>query len=413
MDTVQPSPVWPSDPTLDPTLPLADMKVLDLTTALAGPCCTEMLADMGADVIKIEDPRLTPEGRGGPPLVGEESGRFVIANRNKRSLTLRLDSPQGKDLLQELLRRADVLVENQPSERMGGSGRWLSYEHTRQVNPGIIYASISGFGKTSPRSGLGDYDTIAQGLSGLMMSIGEEGRPPVRSGGAVASVGASIFTGYAILSAYIHCQKTGQGQFIDTSLLDVAVALQVKQMLYYFLNGNLARRMGSGDMNPGPYRAFKTKDGGITLGGTNANLWPKMCESLGVPGLIDDPRFDTPAKRTENGAELTDLLKPVLLTKTTDEWLSVLREKGVPSGPVYNLAQTAADPQVQARQMIVEVEHPSAGKLHLTGIPVKLSRTPGQIRRPPPMLGEHTHEILQAMGYSAEAISAWREQGVV
>ncbi|MCL4535251.1 MAG: CoA transferase [Bacteroidetes bacterium] len=423
-DQTNSSTTWPADPMLDPSLPLSRMKIMDITSAMAGPCCSEMLADMGADVIKIESPSLTPDSRGGPPVVKGESGGFLIVNRNKRSLTLNLKDPRGKEIFLALAKNADVLLENVRPGTLDKLG--LGYEDVKKVNPAIIYASISGFGKTSPYAKLGGYDAIAQGISGMMLSIGEEGRPPVKAGVPLSDFGASIFTAYGILVAYIYRVKTGKGQpfspspgdggkgqLIDTALLDVPIALQVKQMLYYFLNGKLARRMGSGDMDAGPYRAFKTKDGGITLGGTNVNLWPKMCKALGVEELINDPRFDTPANRNKNGAELTELFKPLLMTKTTGEWLASLRANGVPAGPVNNLAQAVADPQVKARELIVEVDHPKVGKFPVVGMPVKFSRTPGKIRRPPPMLGEHTDEILAAMGYDPAHIGALRADGVV
>jgi CoA:oxalate CoA-transferase len=401
---------WPTDPMLDPKLPLSRMKIVDITVALAGPCCSEMLADMGADVIKIENPSLTPDQRGNPPMINGESGGFMIVNRNKRSLTLNLREAKGREIALALMRNADVVVENvRPGslEKMG-----LGYEDVRQVNPAIVYAEISGFGRTSPYAKLGGYDAITQGMSGLMLSIGEDGRPPTKAGIPLCDIGASIFTAYGILTAYIYRLKTGKGQLVDTALLDVPIALQVKQMMHYFLNGKLPPRMGSGDVGGGAYRAFKTKDGGITLGGTNANLWPKMCKALGVEGLTADPRFDTPAKRSSNGAELVAILVPVLQTKNTDDWLEALRADGVPSGPVNNLAQALADPQVQARETIVEVDHPVAGKFPMVGFPIKFLRTPGKIRRPPPLLGEHTDEILAAMGISQEQISEIRQAGI-
>jgi CoA:oxalate CoA-transferase len=402
---------WPADPLLDASLPLSRMKVIDVTVSLAGPCAAEMLGDMGADVIKIESPSLTGDQRGNPPVVGGESGGFLLANRNKRSLSLNLNEPRGREILLELANSADVLIENlRPGalERLG-----LGYEAVRRVNPAIIYASISGFGQTSPYAGLGSFDGVAQAMSGLMLSIGEDGHPPVKAGIPLPSVGASIFTGYGILTAYIYRQKTGLGQFIDTALLDVPIALQVKQMLYYFLNQKVPDRMGGGDMDKGPYRAFQTKDGALTLGGTNANLWPKMCAALGVEELVSDPRFETPPLRRTNGAELTAILTPILKTKTTEQWLASLRENGVPSGPVNRIDQTVADPQVQAREMIIEVEHPQAGKVKMASMPIKLGRTPGKIRRPPPMLGEHTAEILAGMGRSPGQISELQRDSVI
>ncbi len=410
-DSANSATAWPADPTLDPAMPLSRMKIIDITSAMAGPACSEMLADMGADVIKIENPSLTADSRGGPPVVKGESGGFLIVNRNKRSLTLNLKDPRGKAVLVALAKSADVLLENVRPGTLDKMG--LGYEDLKAVNPRLIYASISGFGKTSPYANLGGYDGITQGISGLMLSIGEDGRPPVKAGIPISDFGASIFTAYGILSAYVHAEKTGKGQFIDTALLDVPIALQVKQMLHYFLNGRLANRMGSGDVGGGAYRAFKTRDGGVTLGGNSINLWPKQCKALGVEEWVTDPRFDTPAHRRENSTELVSLLTDLLVTKTTDEWLASLRENGVPAGPVNTLAQAVADPHVQHRQMIVEVDHPKVGKFPLVGFPVKFSRTPGKIRRPPPVLGEHTDDILAAMGYSTEDTAALRQDGVV
>jgi CoA:oxalate CoA-transferase len=370
-----------------------------------------MLGDFGADVIKIERPSLTAEERGNPPMIQGQSGGFLIANRNKRSLTLDLEVQPAREILLDLLNNADVLIENlQPGviEKMG-----FGYQDVKQFNPAIIYASISGFGKTSPYAGLASFDGVAQAISGMMLSIGEDEHPPVKAGVPLASIAAAIYTGYGILAAYIYRHKTGKGQFIDVSLLDVPTVLQVKQMLHYFLYHEVPDRMGGGDMDKGPYRAFQTKDGGLTLGGTNANLWPKMCAALGVEELVTDERFETPPKRRENGAALTAILTPILKTKTTAEWLAVLRENGVPSGPVNIIAQTVADPQVQAREMIVNVEHPCAGKIPMAGMPIKLIRTPGKIRRPPPLLGEHTIEILTEMGYGAAQIATLKRQGAI
>jgi crotonobetainyl-CoA:carnitine CoA-transferase CaiB-like acyl-CoA transferase len=409
-DVGEASPGWPADPLLDATLPLARMKVVDITVALAGPCCSEMLADMGADVIKIENPSLTPDQRGGAPVVKGESGAFMIVNRNKRSLTLNLKDPRGKALGMSLMKDADVVVENvRPGtlEKMG-----MGYDQVRAINPEIVYAEISGFGRTSPYAKLGGYDAITQGISGLMLSIGEDGRPPIKAGIPISDIGASIFTAFGIMTAYIHRLKTGKGQLVDTALLDVPLALQVKHMLYYFINGKVAPRQSAGDVGGGAYRAFKTRDGGITVGGSSTTLWPRLCKALEVEELINDSRFDTPIKRSQNGQELVTVLAQGLILRTTNEWLERLRAEGVPCGPVNNLAQAVADPQVKARETIVTIEHPTVGPFPFVGFPVKFSRTPGKIRRPPPLLGEHTEEFLTAMGLQKTYIEELRRDGV-
>lgn len=386
--------------------------VLDATQIMAGPFCTLLLADMGADVIKVERPDGGDDTRRmGPPFIAGESAAFLAMNRNKRSLALNLKTEEGKDLFRRLARRADVLVENfRPGtmERLG-----LGYETLRGVNPGMIYCSISGFGQTGPYRLRGGFDLVAQGMSGLISSTGHPGGPPTKIGVPISDLNAGIYAAYGILSAYIHRLKTGRGQLIDTSLLEGAIAYTFWESAIFFATGKNPEPMGSAHRLNAPYQVFRTKDGLLSVGAATQGTWEMLCQAIGRPDLTADPRFQDNAARIERYQELAAILEDVFQQDTTASWLSRLEQAGVPAGPIYSLAQVYEDPHVRAREMVVELEHPVAGPVRHIGIPVKLSDTPGRITRPAPTLGQHTDDVLEWLGLDKPAITRLRESGIV
>ncbi|MFQ5839100.1 MAG: CaiB/BaiF CoA transferase family protein [Candidatus Methylomirabilales bacterium] len=402
----------PMETVQQPSRALEGMVVIDTTQIMAGPFCTLLLGDMGADVIKIERPDGGDDTRRmGPPFIAGESAAFLAMNRNKRSLVLNLKTDAGKELFRRLVRRADVLVENFRPGTMEKLG--LGYEAIRTVNVGIIYCSISGFGQTGPYRLRGGFDLVAQGMSGLIGITGHPGGPPTKVGVPIADLNAGMYAAYAILSAYIHKLKTGQGQRIDTSLLEGAIAYTFWESAIFFGTGKIPEPMGSAHRLNAPYQVFRTKDGSISLGAANQPTWEKLCEAIGQPELTADPRFRENATRTERYQELAAILEAIFQRETTATWLSRLERAGVPAGPIYNLAQVYEDPHIRAREMVVELEHPVAGGIRQIGIPVKLSNTPGVISRPAPTLGQHTDEILEWLGLDQASIARLRGTGVV
>ena len=391
---------------------LEGMVVLDATQIMAGPFCTLLLADMGADVIKVEHPDGGDDTRRmGPPFIAGESAAFLAMNRNKRSVALNLKAEDGKDLFRRLARRADVLVENfRPGtmERLG-----LGYETLREVNPGMIYCSISGFGQTGPYRLRGGFDLVAQGMSGLISSTGHPGGPPTKVGVPISDLNAGIYAAYGILGAYIHRLRTGRGQRIDTSLLEGAIAYTFWESAIFFATGKNPEPMGSAHRLNAPYQVFRTKDSSLSLGAANQSTWERLCQVIGRPDLVADPRFRENAARIERYQELATILEEVFQRDTTANWLSRLEQAGVPAGPIYNLAQVYEDPHVRAREMVVELEHPVAGRVRHIGIPVKLSDSPGRITRPAPTLGQHTDEVLEWLGLDTPAVTRLRESGIV
>lgn len=392
--------------------PLDDLLVVDLTRALAGPYCTLMLGDLGARVIKIETPETGDDTRGwGPPFVHGESAYFLGINRNKESLTLNLKHPDGQEVLQRLLRRADVLVENFRAGTMERFG--FGYQASSALNPRLIYASISGFGQDGPYRERTAYDLILQGMGGLMGTTGEEGRPPVKVGVAVTDIAAGMFAAYAILAALRARDRTGRGQMVDVSMLDSQVAWMTYQAGYYFTTGENPKRLGSAHPSLVPYQAFKTKDGYVNVAVGSEAIWSRFVGAIGAHHLAEDPRFATNQDRVKHGAELIAFLGPIFAGRTTREWADTFERAGVPAGPIYLLSDLFTDPQVRHRQMVVEIEHPRAGRIKQTGVPMKLSETPGRIAAPPPLLGQHTESILNELGYNAEEISSLRAGGTV
>ncbi|MDQ7843691.1 MAG: CoA transferase [Armatimonadota bacterium] len=391
--------------------PLDDLLVVDLTRALAGPFCTVMLGDLGARVIKVETPEGGDDTRGwGPPFVGEESAYFLSVNRNKESLTLNIKDPRGREILRQLLRRADVLVENfRPGvmERLG-----LGYTALHEEVPRLIYAAISGFGQDGPYRERTAYDLILQGMGGVMGITGEEGGPPVKVGVAIADICAGMYAAYGILAALRVRERTGQGQLVDVALLDGQVSWLTYAAGYYFATGENPGRLGSAHPTIVPYQAFQTADGYLNVAVGSEAIWRRFAELLD-PALLDDPRFATNRDRVAHRRALIDHLQGLFLKKTTRQWTEALDAAGVPCGPILTVAEVFADPQVRHRGMLQQVDHPTVGPLRQTGLPVKFSATPGRLRLPPPTLGQHTEAILGELGYDPAAITRLREDRVV
>jgi crotonobetainyl-CoA:carnitine CoA-transferase CaiB-like acyl-CoA transferase len=392
-------------------LALEGMRVLEITQVMSGPFCGLLLADMGADVIKVEKPQGDDSRWMVPPTLNGESAPFMAINRNKRGISIDLKTEDGKEVFRQLATRADVLIENFRPGTMDSLG--LGYDSLVGANRALIYCSISGFGQTGPYRDRRGFDLVAQAMSGMISITGNPGEPPVKVGVPIADLNAGIYACYGILAAYIHRLKTGEGQRIDTSLLESSLAYTFWESAIFFATGQNPPPMGSAHRLSAPYQVFKAADGYFALGGANQANWRKLCEAIGRPDLLTDPRFGTNGDRTTNQRELAAVLESVFATKSVAHWMAVLEEAGVPAGPVYDVSHVYGDPQVIARQMAVEVDHPAAGKTRVIGVPVKLSGTPGQIRRPAPTLGQHTDEILAEIGLSPDAIRNLREKKAV
>jgi formyl-CoA transferase len=384
---------------------LHGIRVLDLTQVMAGPFCTMLLADLGADVVKVEIPGIGDQTRQswGRPEPGADSPAFYALNRNKRSVELDLRSQDGREAFLALLDTADVMVENfRPgvTQRLG-----IDYDTLAARNPALVYASISGFGQTGPYAERPGYDLIAQGMAGAISITGEPHGAPVKCGLPVGDLGAGMFCATAILAACIHRDRTGRGQYVETSLYEAVLAMGVWESTEYWATGRVPQRLGSANRMSAPYQVLATRDGYLTIGANNERLWQRLCEGLGRPELVDDPRFVNNADRMDRRAELAATLEATLRTRDTDEWVSDLLSAGVPCGPILDYGQILdGDPHAAARGMVQQVEHPVAGTVRILGSPMKLRDTPVTIRRPPPLLGEHTAEVL------AESVTTRREQ---
>ena len=393
-------------------LPLEGLSVLDCTQVMAGPFCTLLLADMGADVIKVENPAGGDDTRRmGPPLVEGWTAAFLAINRNKRSVALDLRSNEGNQVFMRLLETADVVVENfRPGtmERLG-----LGYHQLAQVRPALIYCSISGFGQTGPYRDRGGFDLVAQGMSGLMSVTGIPGGPPVKVGVPITDLTAGMYGAYGILTAYIHRLRTGQGQLVDTSLMEAGLAYTFWESSVYFATGEVPGPLGSAHRMNAPYQALKTHDGYITIGAATQSTWEALCRAIGREELLSDPRYATSNDRKNHESALAEDLERTFSQESTQHWTEILQAGKVPSGPIYDLRQVYADPQVRAREMFVEMDDPDLGAIKNIGIPLKLSLTPGRIRRRAPGLGEHTREVLLQADYSAEEVTRLVEAGVV
>jgi len=393
--------------------PLEGLKVIDLSHIMAGPACSMLLADMGADVIKVEK---MPEGddarRMVPPAVGDESAAFLIMNRNKRGIALDLKTEAGRDVLSRLLKDADVLIENYRRGTMEKMG--FSYEALHALNPKLIYCSISGFGRTGPYADRGGFDLVAQGMTGLMSITGERvGAPPMKSGAPLTDITAGILACVGVLAALHARESSGQGQMVDTSLFEAGITHTYWHSAICFATGQAPGPMGTAHPLNAPYQAFPASDGWITVGAANQENWLRLLEALGAPELGDDPRFVNNAGRMRNLSALTAALTPLFQRRSVAEWLRRLEESGVPAGPVLDIAQMHADPQALAREMIVETAHPTAGKVKAIGLPIKFSDTPGGMRRAAPLLGQHTREVLREHGFSDAEIDQMAAQGAI
>lgn len=393
--------------------PLTGLKVVDLTHVMAGPTCTLMLADMGAEVIKIEKIPAGDDTRYMlPPKIGDEAASFLMMNRNKKGIALDLKTSGGATVLRRLIASADVLVENFGPGVMDRLG--FGYPEIHKAHPGLIYCSLSGFGRTGPYKHRRGFDLVAQAMSGIMSFTGEKpDGPPVKCGAPLSDITAGILAAMGILAAYTHRLKTGQGQWVETSLFEAALVQTYWQAAIALATGVAPKAMGSAHPLNAPYQAFEASDKWIVVGGANQKNWLRTLEVLGMPELARDPRFVTGADRMGHLKELEAELSARFRTQPAAHWLSALEEVGVPCGPVNDMLQALADPQTIAREMVTEVEHSSLGKVRTLGLPIKFSETPGKVRTGAPRYGEHTSEVLSAHGFGAEEIAALGEQGAV
>ena len=393
--------------------PLSGIKVIELAHIMAGPCCGLMLADMGADVIKLEKaPAGDDSRRFLPPDIGGESAAFLMMNRNKRGIVVDLKTVGGKQVARRLFTDADVVIENYRKGTMELLG--LGYETLRQDNPGLIYCEISGFGRTGPYAERGGFDLIAQGMSGLMSITGEApGRPPIKCGAPMADITAGILGAMGVLAAYIQRTKTGQGQRVDTSLFEAGIVHTYWQSAIAMASGTVPGPMGSAHPLNAPYEAFKTSDGWITLGAANQANWLKLLDLITAPELGEDPRFTNNHDRITHRIELAKALAPIIRSRTSADWLSRLEAAGVPAGPVLDVAEMHRDPQTLAREMVTKAPHTKLGPVKTLGAPVKFSATPGGVTRGAPLLGEHTREVLVEYGYGDEEIDTLICDGIV
>lgn len=393
--------------------PLQGMTVIELCHHMAGPTCGLMLADMGADVIKVEKSQGGDDTRRTiPPAIGGESASFMMMNRNKRGVVLDLKTPEGAEVLRKLVARADVVTENfRPGvlERLG-----LGYEDLKKINPGLIYASISGFGLTGPYATRGGFDLVAQGMSGLMTITGERpDGPPVKVGPPVCDITAGLLLALGICAAYSHRLKTGEGQRLDTSLMEAGITLTYWQSAIAFATGVAPRAMGSAHPLSAPYQAVECADGYINIAANTARFWEKMCAMLGAPELFADPRFTTNGDRMANLKALEAELNARFRTDSCAAWLAKFEAEGIPAGPIFDILEMHRDPQTLAREMVPTVDHPVAGKVQTIGLPIKFQGTPGKVASASPLFGQHTSEVLAELGYGRAEIEALGAAGAV
>jgi crotonobetainyl-CoA:carnitine CoA-transferase CaiB-like acyl-CoA transferase len=404
--------------------PLSHIRVLDLSRVLAAPWTGQNLADLGAEVIKVERPGKGDDSRAfGPPWLKDQTGKdttesayFLAANRGKKSITLDLSKTAGQDVVRKLAAKCDVLLENY---KFGDLARYrLGYEDLKSINPGLVYCSVTGFGQTGPYRERPGYDFMIQGMGGLMSITGERddlpGGGPQRVGVPIVDIMTGMYATIAVCAALAHRERTGAGQHLDLALLDTQVAFLANQAMNYLASGEVPGRLGNAHPNIVPYQTFNTRDGAIILACGNDNLFQKFCDVAACKELARDPRFATNGKRVENRAMLAPLLEDIFAQRTTREWVEALEQAGVPNGPINNIRQVFEEPQVAARGMRIEIDHPLAGKVPLVASPMHFSGTPLEFKSPPPTLGQHTDQILRSMlGMSASEISDLRAQGVL
>ena len=392
---------------------LHGVKVLDLSRALAGPYCTAMLGDMGADIVKVEMPGIGDEARYfGPPFINGESVYFMSVNRNKRSMTLNMKKDEGKRIVKDMAEKADVVIENfRPGaiERLG-----LGYDVLRERNPKLVFCSITGFGSTGPDANRPGYDLIAQGMGGIMSCTGEKDGTPLKVGVSLADITAGMFAAYGILAALYQREVSGLGQRVETSLFESQLAQLTFQAGRYFATGESPTPMGNRHPVIAPYESFRTNDGYINIAVANNALWATFCKALGIEKYEKDPRFETNPLRVQNRPDLIEVIEAKTSTMSMESLRKVLDDAGIPNGPVWKVGDAVESPQAVAREMVQEIDHPTTGAIRTMGIPVKFDRTPGEIRLPPPTLGEHTDEVLHEwLGLSDEEIGKLRNDGVV
>jgi crotonobetainyl-CoA:carnitine CoA-transferase CaiB-like acyl-CoA transferase len=388
------------------TSALAGVKVLDLSRVLAGPYCAMLLADMGAEVLKIEEPEGGDEARTWPPFAAGEASGYLSMNRNKRDMTLNLKTPEGRDILKQLVATADVLIENFRTGAMEAFG--LGYEALREINPRLIYCAISVFGRSGPYKDKVGYEALMQAFSGVMSITGEPEGPPLRCGVSFLDLSTGLMAAYGVMSALFHRERTGKGQQLEVSLFETALSLMSYHAVGYLLEGHVPQRQGSGHPMIVPYQVFRTQDGEIFIVGSNQRLWTRLCHALRREDLLQDPRFSSNAERVNHRHVLVPILQDEIRQYPTATLHEMLDRAGVPCAPVNTLDKVLADPQTLARQMVVGVPHPLIPHLKLLGIPIKLDDTPGDIRLPPPLKGQHTEAVLSDLGYGAADIERLR-----
>jgi crotonobetainyl-CoA:carnitine CoA-transferase CaiB-like acyl-CoA transferase len=394
------------------TGPLAGMRVLELAQIMAGPTCGMMLADMGADVIKVEKLPGGDDARGyREPRVNGVSAPFMILNRNKRGIALNLKLEQGRDILLRMVKEADVLTENYRRGTLEKLG--LGYDTLSKVNPGLIYCAVSGYGRDGPFGDKPGFDLIAQGFSGLMSITGEPGGAPAKTGNSIADINAGILAVTGITAAYVHKLKTGEGQVVDTSLIEAALQQTYWQAAIYFATGESPGPTGSAHLLAAPYQAFRASDGWVNIGGANQGNWERIAVALGHPEWRDDPRYASNTARIENRGQLVAAMNDIVATRSKAEWIAVFDAAGVPAGPVHTIGEALTHPQTLARGMVVDLEHPQAGPTKALGSPIHFSKTPTRIDRPAPMLGEHSRELLREYGYTDAEIDGFLAAGVI